>query len=140
MPLSHTDAGRYGIHAMELLINDMIKLGARRDRLRAKVFGAGSILGSCSEDKFFCVSEVNIRFIREYVKTEGIKLVSEDLGGNQGRVIRFHTDSMAVYRRFVPRASAVEVIEVERRYWKKAVEEPDSDEGRVVLFQPVEWR
>ena len=44
MPLNVTEAGRYGIHAMELLINDMMKLGAQRARLQAKVFGGGAIL------------------------------------------------------------------------------------------------
>jgi chemotaxis protein CheD len=134
MPLTHTDAGRYGIHAMELLINDMIKLGASRKRLKAKIFGAGSVLGLSAEDKFFCVSEVNARFIREYVKEEGIKLVSEDLGGEEGRIIRFHTDSFSVFRRFIRHATAEEVVAEERRYWKKAIEEPDKDEGKIILF------
>jgi len=134
MPLSHTDAGRYGIHAMELLINDMIKLGAVRKRLKAKVFGAGSVLELKPEDRFFCVSEVNARFIREYLKTEGIALMCEDLGGDLGRVIRFHTDTKKVWRRFIKKAVAVEIEEEERRYWKRALEVPADRESKIVLF------
>ena len=48
MPYTETDAGRYGIHAMELLINDMLKLGATRAGLRAKIFGGASMLSFTS--------------------------------------------------------------------------------------------
>ena len=92
LPFTETDAGRYGIHAMELLINDMMRLGATRKGLRAKVFGGASVLGLRGADNFLCVSEVNVRFIRDYLSVEGIPLVSEDLGGELGRVIHFHCD------------------------------------------------
>ena len=134
MPLTVTEAGRYGIHAMELLINDMMKLGADRRRLRAKVFGGASVLGLSVSDKFSCVSEVNQRFILEFLEAEKIRLVSHDLGGELGRVIHFHTDSHKVYRRFIPKRALAGLIAAEHLYWKETVEKPEKREGEIVLF------
>ncbi len=133
MPLSVTEAGRYGIHAMELLINDMMKLGASRKRLLAKVFGGAGVLG-LSGDRFACVNEVNQRFIREFLETERIPVLSEDLGGELGRVIHFHTDTYKVYRRFIKKSSLETVVEEEHRFWQEAVEKPEKREGEIVLF------
>jgi chemotaxis protein CheD len=137
LPFTETDAGRYGIHAMELLIADMQKLGAARSRLRAKVFGGASILGngSCSDppqDRFFCVSEVNVRFIRDYLAAEGMIAASEDLGGELGRVIHFRTDTFQVYRRFIKKTETVAVEDNERDYWKEAVAK--AGPGPAILF------
>lgn len=134
MPFTATEAGRYGIHAMELLINDMIKLGAKRSGLRAKVFGGASVLGFATESRFLCVNEVNQRFIRDYLVTERIPIASEDLGGELGRVIHFHTDSFQVFRRFIKK-TATEIVERdERDYWKAAVEGEKPIEGEAILF------
>lgn len=132
MPFTATDAGRYGIHAMELLINDMVKLGAARSRLKAKVFGAASVLGTACEDKFFCVSEVNQRFIRDYLATERIPIMSEDLGGTHGRVIHFHSDSFRVFRRFIRKTETTVIEKDEQTYWRSAVEHPEPSEA--ILF------
>ncbi len=134
MPFATTEAGRYGIHAMELLINDMIKLGATRSGLRAKVFGAASVLGLAREGSFLCVSEVNQRFIRDYLATERIPVISEDLGGSHGRVIHFHSDSYRVFRRFIMARHTEEIEVDERAYWKSAVEDKKPIEGEAILF------
>jgi chemotaxis protein CheD len=134
MPFTATDAGRYGIHAMELLINDMLKLGATRSGLRAKIFGGASVLGFSPHDRFLCVNEVNQRFIRDYLETERIPIVSEDLGGSLGRVIHFHSDSYRVFRRFIQKRETVAVEEDEHQLWAKAVEAPKSSEGEAILF------
>lgn len=132
MELSHTEAGRYGINAMELLINDMMKLGARRRSIRAKVFGGASVLGFSSKDNFPCVHEVNQRFIREYLATESIPIVAEDLGGELGRVVYFHTDSFKVLRRYIRKAELGRIEEEEHSYWKSRSERPE--EGAIILF------
>jgi chemotaxis protein CheD len=132
MPFTATDAGRYGIHAMELLINDMMKLGAVRARLRAKIFGGASVLGIANESRFLCVNEVNQRFIRDYLKTERIPVVSEDLGGTLGRVIHFHSDSYQVFRRFIRKAETEIIEKDEQKFWKAAVE--SQQPGEAILF------
>jgi chemotaxis protein CheD len=132
MPFTATDAGRYGINAMELLINDMVKLGAARSKLKAKVFGGASVLNLMGGTRFLCVNEVNQRFVRDYLATEGIPIVSEDLGGNLGRVIHFRSDSYRVLRRFIKKAETVKIEEDEQVYWKSAVEKPEPSEA--ILF------
>lgn len=76
LPIHQSEAGRYGINAMELLINDMTKAGANRLNLKAKAFGGGSIMQSSQEvGNFSCVGEVNCKFIREFLENERIPLV-----------------------------------------------------------------
>jgi len=86
-----TEVGRYGMFAMELLIGELIKLGARRERLRAKLFGGGNVLKFRSSDGD--VTGSNIRFAKKFLELEGIPTVKEDLGGNGGRKILFFSDS-----------------------------------------------
>lgn len=88
-PLSFAaDDARYGVHAMELLINALIALGCRKGRLKAKVFGGGSVLGRGGSglDR---VPNGNIEFAFEYLKSEAIPVVSSDVGGSEARKILF---------------------------------------------------
>ncbi len=81
---------RYGIHAMEIIINGMLKLGAKKKYLKAKAFGGGNVLGyQIPKENFFQIGEKNTQFIKEFLICEKIPLVSSDLGGNNGRVIHF---------------------------------------------------
>jgi chemotaxis protein CheD len=68
-------ATRYGSFAMESLINDLLKQGARRERLETKLFGGGRILASMTD-----VGSRNIAFARDWLKTEGLGIAAEDVG------------------------------------------------------------
>jgi len=70
------DSGRYGSYAMELLINDLIKRGASRLTLEAKVFGGGAVIGGMTS---LNVGERNTQFVLDYLKTERIAVVSKDV-------------------------------------------------------------
>lgn len=69
-------SGRYGSYAMELLINEMMKLGARRETLQAKIFGGGQVMHNFTTMN---VGERNTRFVQGYLATERIPVVSEDV-------------------------------------------------------------
>ncbi|HEX9022126.1 MAG TPA: chemotaxis protein CheD, partial [Nitrospirota bacterium] len=115
IPVCQSEAGRYGINAMEFLINDMLKLGAKRENLRAKAFGGASIhLNPAVKDNFFCVGEVNTRFIREFLKNDGIPLVAEDLGGESARIIHFLFDDYSVRVKKVGTTAASGLLMAER--------------------------
>ena len=91
-------ATRYGSYAMESLINDLLKLGAARERLEIKLFGGGKILSAMTD-----VGGRNIRFIRDYMALEGYKVAAEDLGGTSPRkVIYFPTSGRARLRKLRP--------------------------------------
>jgi chemotaxis receptor (MCP) glutamine deamidase CheD/CheY-like chemotaxis protein len=68
--------GRYGAYAMELLINAMMKRGASRSSLEAKVFGGGQVLAGMTRMN---IGERNTRFVLEYLRTERIPLISKDV-------------------------------------------------------------
>jgi chemotaxis protein CheD len=81
---------RSGIHAMELLINELMKLGADRRRLIAKAFGGANVLHGI---KMLPIGEGNTMFVREFLSIEKIPLVAERLGGDHAVHLYFHTDS-----------------------------------------------
>jgi chemotaxis protein CheD len=88
-------SGKYGMYAMELLINEMIKLGGAKKSFTAKVFGGGKVLRS-SAGFTHSVPEGNIAFAISYLKQEGIPIASQDVGGSQGRRILFFTEGHKV--------------------------------------------
>lgn len=79
---------RYGAYAMEVLINELMKKGAERKNLSAKLFGGGMMLQNQEN-----IGELNARFAQNYLKSEGIPCISESLGGRAARRIHFHPAS-----------------------------------------------
>ncbi|HEX7641019.1 MAG TPA: chemoreceptor glutamine deamidase CheD [Burkholderiaceae bacterium] len=77
---------RYGTYAMEVLINDLLKAGARRENLEAKVFGGGNVLRGFIAIN---VGERNAQFVRDYLKAENIRIVAEDLNDVHPRKVYF---------------------------------------------------
>src|SRR5215469_12967983 len=91
-------ATRYGSYAMESLINDLLKLGATRDRLEIKLFGGGRILQGMTD-----VGERNIDFVKSYMQLEGLRVAAEDMGGTQPRkVIYFPASGRCKLRKLPP--------------------------------------
>jgi chemotaxis protein CheD len=76
LPEGAGESGRYGSFAMELLINELLKLGATRATLEAKVFGGGQVINGMS---VLNVGERNTIFVMDYLKTERIPVVSKDV-------------------------------------------------------------
>jgi chemotaxis protein CheD len=93
------DAMRYGAYAMEVLINDLMKNGARRDRLQAKLFGGARIIQGFSD-----VGATNAAFARRFMADEGIAVVAESLGGRRARRVEFWPASGRVRQRAVDEA------------------------------------
>ncbi|KRG39419.1 chemotaxis protein CheD [Stenotrophomonas pictorum JCM 9942] len=77
---------RYGSYAMELLINDLLKRGANRKRLEAKVFGGANVLKGFTSNP---VGTRNAEFVRQYLLAEKIPVIAEDLCGIHPRKIWF---------------------------------------------------
>jgi len=77
---------RYGNYAMEILINDLLKAGAKRENLEAKVFGGGNVLRGFVAIN---VGERNASFVRKYLHDEHIRVVAEDLNDIWPRKVYF---------------------------------------------------
>jgi len=71
-----SESMRYGTYAMEVLINQLLRNGARRENLEAKIFGGGNVLRSFTTNN---VGDRNAAFVKKYLKEEGIKVTGEDL-------------------------------------------------------------
>ncbi len=69
-------SGRYGSFAMDLLIGEMVKRGANRMTMEAKVFGGGAVISGMNSIN---VGEQNTRFVLDYLRTERISVVSKDV-------------------------------------------------------------
>ena len=104
------DATRYGVHLMELLINGLLKQGARRDRLEAKIFGGAKTIASFSN-----VGEQNAAFAVQFLKDEGIRLVGSSTGGESGRKVEFWPVSGRARQHPLSGAETQSTVALERR-------------------------
>jgi chemotaxis receptor (MCP) glutamine deamidase CheD len=132
-------SARYGVHAMELLINECMKCGAERRRLEAKVFGGGHVLKMRETDGN--VPQSNIAFALKFLETEGIPILSRDLGGYSAREVYFFTDSgRTLLRRLTPTGSrgdaSLHQVEVaERDHLKRLHQTTErNDDSNVTIF------
>lgn len=89
------DGSQFGIHAMDLLIGAIQKAGGERRSLLAKLFGGAQVLRLGGNGR--SVPEQNIDFVEGFMRTEGITVVSRDLGGYLPRRIHFHTETGKVF-------------------------------------------
>lgn len=106
-------AARYGSYAMEIMINELIKMGARRGSLEAKVFGGGNVL------RGFTVSNVgqsNADFVLDYLDREGIAVVAQDLLGIYPRKVYYFPRNNRVMVKQLRGAHNDTIIERERAY------------------------
>ena len=76
LPEGTGESGRYGLFAMELLINEMMKKGASKGRMEAKVFGGGAVIAGMNSIN---IGERNTNFVLDFLKTERIPVVSKDV-------------------------------------------------------------
>ncbi len=100
LPEGSSDDGRYGSYAMELLINEMLKRGASRSALEAKVFGGGQVIAGMDT---LNVGTRNTAFVLDYLKTERIPVVSKDVMDIYPRKVCFMpTSGKAMVKRLAP--------------------------------------
>lgn len=77
---------RYGLYAMEVLVNSLLHMGARKSDLEAKVFGGANVVRSMTNSK---VGADNGEFVLDFLRKEGIRIVAEDLGGDRPRRVHY---------------------------------------------------
>jgi chemotaxis protein CheD len=111
-----SSSARYGSYAMEVLINQLVKLGASRTRLEAKVFGGASVLRGFTTVQ---VGALNSEFVLDYLKTERIRVVAEDLQGLYPRKVYFFPATGRVMVRKLKSVHNNTIIERERDYGRR---------------------
>ncbi len=120
-------ATRYGNHAMEQMINAILKHGGRREHLLVKIFGGGKIISSMSD-----VGKKNIKFVESYINNENVTLLAEDVGGGQARKVIFYPKTGRVRVKKLKNLHNNTVVQRDESYQNTIVDE--SFEGTVELF------
>ncbi len=95
-PFEETGAMCFGVNAMELLINELIKQHGNRKRFKAKIVGGAKLLDSKAD-----IGRKNQEFARWFLENEGIEIVSTCLGGTRGRKVRFWPTTGRIQRAFI---------------------------------------
>jgi chemotaxis protein CheD len=95
----------YGVHLMELLINGLMREGAKRDRLEAKLFGGARMMKGLSD-----IGQRNSEFAMRFLKYESIQLVGSDFGGERGRRITYSPATGLVRQMYVGNANIEPVM------------------------------
>lgn len=106
-------SARYGTYAMEVLINHLLKMGAKRNRLEAKVFGGGAVLASLSSSN---VGARNAEFVLDYLKTEKIPVVAKDLLDSYPRKVYYFSETGRVLVKKLHRVHNETLFSRERDY------------------------
>ncbi len=120
-------ATRYGNFAMEHMINEILKHGGMKRNLEAKVFGGGQIMQNLSD-----VGARNIQFVEDYLRTEGIPILSDDVGDIYPRkVIFFPRTGRALVKR-IRHMHNDTVVKRESAYQNEISKQPV--QGDVELF------
>jgi chemotaxis protein CheD len=130
LPEGAGDSGRYGSFAMELLINELMKRGASKSRMEAKIFGGGAVIAGMNTIN---VGERNTNFVLDYLKTERIPVVSKDVMDVYPRKVCFLPHSgKAMVKRLAP-TNTDALIQQDRAAAQKA-QPVVSSGGSVDLF------
>ncbi len=123
---------RYGINAMELLINKIMMLGGKRSFLTAKVFGGGHVLPSISLENG--VGKKNVEFVLDFLEIESIKVINSDVGGRVSRKLYFHTDTGEVLLKRIPHTMQSQISAMEKEQLERLKQE-HSKPGGITIFQ-----
>lgn len=125
-------SGKYGVQAMELLVNAMMKKGVKKGEMVAKVFGGGSMFRRDSTPSSPHVGLLNIDFAVYYLEEERIPIISQDTGGAGGRKIYlFPKDGKVILSKV---GQANELMEQENSYSLKISGGIEDHANRIVLF------
>jgi len=109
-------SARYGTFAMEMMINQLLKMGARRPNLEAKIFGGGSVLRGVVTAN---IGERNAQFALDYLHTEGISVVGQDMLEAYARKVYFFPNSGRVLVKKIRTMHNETIVEREQAYRAK---------------------
>lgn len=103
---------RYGLAAMENLVNDILKLGGQKKRLELKLFGGGKVMSMELNN----IGGRNIEFVREFARMEGFHISAEDLGTEHPRKANYFPNSGRVLVRRLASVQRQGLADRERNY------------------------
>ncbi len=122
----------YAVNSMELLINSLIRKGVKKVNLAAKIFGGAKVLSLNGDSGN--LGTRNSRFVLEFLKNESIPVKARDLGGQQARMIHFHSDTGDVLVKKIQPQKLQEVLEGQKKICKRIRKSLESQMD-VTLFE-----
>ncbi|MBN9407861.1 MAG: chemoreceptor glutamine deamidase CheD [Burkholderiales bacterium] len=125
-----SEPARYGAYAMEVLINQLVKNGARRDRLEAKVFGGANVVAGMTQAG---IGRRNAQFVLEFLAREGIPLLARDLEDTCARKVAYFPRTGEARVRRLAGETPRQWLSHESSYRRQLVATPIA--GTVELFQ-----
>ena len=108
---------RYGIFAMEYMINEILKRGGVKTRLIVKVFGGGNVMKNTTMQ----IGQKNIEFITEYLANESLTIAASDVGDDCPRRVHFYADTGKVRVRRLRREDDIENTDKEESAYAKEI-------------------
>ena len=123
-------SARFGVYAMEVLINDMIRMGADRRRLVAKVFGGAQLLAGFDK---LDVGAKNSEFVLEFLRVEGIRVLAQDLLDVCPRKVHLFVDTGKVQVKRLALTPSEPVQRREREYLQHL---DVKQSGAIEIFTP----
>lgn len=122
---------RFGLYAMEAMLNEMYKLGCKKENITAKVAGGATIL----QDFTVNIGERNVMFARSFCRSEGIKIVSESVLGNNGRVIMLDNDFKTIAKSIANKTMDERLAQADRALARRINKnESTVDDNAIILF------
>ncbi len=113
------NATRYGNYAMEHLINTILENGGKRKNLQVKIFGGGKIISTMGD-----VGRKNVEFVLEYIDTEALKLMTQDLGDIYPRKVIFFPKTGKVLMKKLKDLHNETIVLRERQYSTSILDKP----------------
>ena len=121
------DSERMGVHLMELLVNGLMRQGAQRERLEAKVFGGARMMRGLSD-----IGRKNTDFALSFLKYEGIRVIGGDTGGERGRRLQFWPVSGRALQSYI--SAGVETVNRKTQAPIAPIPAPKTSAGDIDLF------
>lgn len=122
------NATRYGNYAMEHLINTILEHGGKRKNLEVKIFGGGKIIPTLGD-----IGLKNIQFVLEYIDTEALQLVSQDLGDIYPRKVNFYPKTGRVRMKKIKNLHNETIASRETQY-RSSIKDTPVESGEIELF------
>lgn len=115
-------SNRYGVFAMEQLLNELYRYGSQRERLQIKIVGGGKMLEGVND-----IGQQNIEFVRQFLATEGLRVAAEDIGGIQARKVMYQVRSGRMFVKKMNSLHNSRLQQIESSYHQSVGREQDND-------------
>ena len=124
-------SARYGNWAMEILINEILKAGGKKEYFEIKVSGGGQVL---ADMEFMDIGQRNINFVFSYLKNEGMEVKTYDVGGIYPRKIQYFTDSGVVKLKKIINMSNKDSLQTNEKSYARKLRSQPVLTGDITLF------